>query len=115
MCPICWTTAMASFAVLITVSALVTIGSDKWCLLLTPLLMLLVMLHRIGAIQTAWWCFASLIMAIAIRVLWILVKHPDQTLIMSVWKRAVAIASNRCSRSAAEGPLPLSNEQPRVV
>lgn len=98
MCPICWTTALASFAVLIIVSALATVGTDKWCLRLIALLLLLITLRSIGLIQAAWWCFVPAITATTLRAAWLMATNSDQFVVTRLWKKAVSIAGRQCRR-----------------
>lgn len=100
MCPICWTTAIASFSLLVVLYALPLICTDKWGATFTASLLLLVVLHRFGAIEMTWWCFVPALVAIVLRTVWLLARRRERIPVVGLWKRAVAIAARRCPRQA---------------
>jgi len=99
MCPICWTTALASLSMLVIVSALATVGSDAWSLLGILCLATLTGLHRASIVASAWWIFALLIALVTIRVVWIMTRQPQRILAVQLWKRSQLVAKRRCPRS----------------
>ncbi len=103
MCPICWTTALAYFSILIAASALATVGSDRWSLGIVGILLMLVTLHANDYLPTVWWAFGAVCMALAARVIWLLVRSFDQTIAYRLWNRAMSAAAHRCPRKAVTG------------
>jgi hypothetical protein len=96
VCPICWTAALASFGLLVIVSAVVVAGTDKWTLLFSAILLVASLLHRWGWVPVPWWSFL-MVMATAInRLGYLLVLNRDGLLICTAWNRARQVAARAC-------------------
>lgn len=102
MCPVCMATALASFAVLMSISVFATVGTDKWCLLLISILGFAIALHLIGVAFVAWWGFGAQVLALVIRGLWVRVNCPTEAFAVVLWKRSVRLAKGYCLRKNSQ-------------
>jgi hypothetical protein len=96
MCPMCWATFLASFGGIVVVSVLLVAGSDKWTLFLSGILGVVSAWQRWGDQPTPWWCVVALSAAIVMRLAYVVCKHRERVLIFTAWRRARAIAAQRC-------------------
>lgn len=117
MCPVCWTTALAYFSILIVVSAIATVGSDRWSLGLVGILLTLAALHACDYLPTAWWALGIVSTALATRVSWLVAHSFDQTLAYRLWNRAMSAAASRCPwvPKSSTVSVPISRFLPNVA
>lgn len=98
MCPICWTTALASFSVLVIVSAIAAVGTDRWSQIAIVGLAALVGLHQASMIQASWWSFILVMALVAARAAWLVIRTPEELIAVRLWTRSLEIAKRRCPR-----------------
>jgi hypothetical protein len=98
MCPVCWATALASFAGLFAVSIVAIVGTDRYILPVAFLLIVLTMLHS-SVLVVPWWSFALPMGFIASRLATVMIHAPDKLLVHKLWKRAQRVAKQSCPRS----------------
>ncbi|GEM_PF-3437676 len=105
MCPICWATLLATFSLTVAASATLIAGRDWIVLTLALPLTALAMVHRVGIATISSWVFVVLLTAVAVRMVWVLVRHNGHMLIGSAWRKATKIAAGSCPkrRSLAGG------------
>lgn len=108
MCPLCWATAIASFGGLIVIAVLSMAGSDRLAFALASLLGTATIVHRTGLQLIPCWCFVALIVAVAVRVSYLLLLRRERLLAYQIWRRACLIAADRCPRRQATDALPAS-------
>lgn len=98
MCPVCWTTALASFSILFAGAAIVIVGSDRKSQALISLLFVIFALYRIGVLATCWWSFVVVMIALLIRIAWIMCRPEETGQLSRIWQQGLEIAGRRCKR-----------------
>ena len=98
MCPICWATLLATFALAIGSSAVVIAGRDRITLLLAVPLLVAAALQRAGVVDVSGEVFAAVIATIVARMVWLVARHREHLLLGEAWRRAVGIAYASCPK-----------------
>lgn len=96
MCPICWTTAIALFGSLLAASATMVVGRDRVAQGIIVYLLGLAALNRAGYFDSQWWLFGIGIVALLIRIVWLMHRLKHEILIARIWQQCVASAARRC-------------------
>ena len=109
MCPMCWATALTSYATLLAVSVAVLAGTDALSVLLASALAVLGLLHRADWLAAPWWLFAVGMVLAILRVAVLAVRSHDELIVTRAWSRARRIAAGRCPSTPA--PLETQNAE----
>jgi hypothetical protein len=96
MCPICWATALASFALLIGISVVTIAGTDRWSLASAMLLAVSSPAHLAGFYKFPWWYFVLLTVAALIRIAYLMYCKRERLLVVRAWQRSCQLAAKRC-------------------
>ncbi|MEI6699970.1 MAG: hypothetical protein WCK99_13315 [Mycobacteriaceae bacterium] len=98
MCPICWATLLATFALAIGTSAVVIAGRDRITLLIAMPLLVAAAVQRAGIVDVAGDVFAAVIAMIVTRVVWVVAQYREHLQLDEAWRRAVWIAHASCPK-----------------
>lgn len=97
MCPMCWATALASFALFFVVSVVVVAGTDLSVIMVALILGGSAICHKMdGLIWLPWWWYASVAALLLLRVGYLVFLNRQNLLIVKAWEKAKAHAKGRC-------------------
>ena len=104
MCPVCWTTALAAWAFIGSVTVLGALRTDRTAATIAASLLIASLVRWQGGLLHAWWIFASLgallILRVAILAWWSIQSHGP-----ALWRHALAVAYARCPKMHAKTSL----------
>lgn len=96
MCPLCWTTAIATWSGLIAIGILSVAGADKVTRVLVVALACGVVAHFMGFGSVPWWGFAAFVAALFVRISYLSLLHRERLSVPRTWYLARGIAAKFC-------------------
>jgi hypothetical protein len=96
MCPLCWTTAIATWSGLIAIGLLSVAAADKVTRLLVAVLASEVVAQFSGVWKVAWWGFAAIVSALVVRIVYLALLHRERLSVPRIWYVARGIAAKCC-------------------
>ncbi|BBO34181.1 hypothetical protein PLANPX_3793 [Lacipirellula parvula] len=97
MCPMCWATALATFACFFGISLVLVAGSDLFVLVIAGVLSGTALLHKLEeTVWLPWWWYVVVASILTLRVLYIGFVHRDRLLVVHAWNKAKAVSRSRC-------------------
>lgn len=98
MCPVCWTTALATYTGLLAASAVPVAGTDRWSIAGAMTLALVSAAQWMQWVAMPWWVLALLAGVLVVRVVYLMARASDRLLITKLWHMAVARSRKTCPR-----------------